>query len=167
MGLILLRMIAPCILAHLTCGKSKLPVTIFVSPLFCNLPLVFVVDRKIVSVEEGSEIVLKFVETAKDGAYGDMTWYKGSIDVDKRIATALHSTNFRAVYFNEYCSGRDQCRTTDKAALDTITGEMTIHNVAPIDDDYYYYAYSTINSGIQDIGKKYEIKVEVYGKFVQ
>ena len=167
MGLILLRMIAPCILSHLTCGKSKLPVTIFVSPLFCNLPLVFVVDRKIFSVEEGSEIVLKFVETAKDGAYGDMTWYKGSIDVDKRIATALHSTNFRAVYFNEYCSGSDQCRTTDKAALDTITGEMTIHNVAPIDDDYYYYAYSTINSGIQDIGKKYEIKVEVYGKFVQ
>ena len=71
------------------------------------------------------------------------------------------------MYFNEYCSENDQCRTTEKAALDTITGEMTIQNVAPTDDDYYYYTYSTINGGSQDMGKKYEIKVEVYGKFVQ
>ena len=108
------------------------------------------------SAEEGQQIQLSFAEPARSGVYENIEWYKGLKQSDMRIAAVSHSS--------EFCSVNSPCRLSNKGVLDPTTGDMTINSVEIMDEDYYYYYFSTYGRVAIDTGDKYEIKVEVYGK---
>ena len=129
--------------------------------------LIYFADSQVVSAEEGSQLQLKFAEPASSGVYENIIWYKGMKQGDRRIATVLHSSSDQAQYFNEYCAEISRCQNSNKGVLDPNTGTMTINSVEITDEDHYYYYFSTYGDVTKDTGEKYEIKVEVYGKFSQ
>ena len=116
------------------------------------------------SAEEGQQVQLSFAEPTRSGVYENIEWYKGLKQSDMRIAAVSHSSSDQAQYFNEYCSVNSPCRLSNKGVLDPTTGDMTINSVEIMDEDYYYYYFSTYGRVAIDTGDKYEIKVEVYGK---
>ena len=121
-------------------------------------------DRQVVTAEEDSKLQLSFIEPATNVQYEKIEWYKGLKQPEGRIAMVLHSLSDQAQYFNQYCSANSPCQSSDKGVLDSKTGTMTIHSVNIIDEDFYYYYFSTYGRVTQDTGEKYEIKVEIFGK---
>ena len=122
-------------------------------------------DRKITSVEEGSQLQLSFVLPATTDNYNKIEWYKGSKKDENIICSVVHSSRDQAQYFSEFCAGASPCRSSRKGVLDPNTGVITINSAEIRDQDYYYYFFSTYNDVSQDTGDEYEIKVEVHGEW--
>ena len=113
-----------------------------------------------ITVQDKSQLTLKFEEPAASETYEQITWYKGSTYGGDRIVFYISGMVY---YYNEYCSGSSRCSTSEKGSLNTDTGEFTMNGVELSDDDYYYYKFYAPDSSV-DTGVKYEYSLEVYGE---
>ena len=126
----------------------------------------YVTDDVILKVEEESEFVLSFTEPGSGEAYQDITWYKDGIDnTDYRIVFLRPTVNNGdPYYYNDYCSGSSPCDSSSKGKLNVDTGDFTVYKAALPDAGFYYYDFF-INGGAPNTGDKYQICLDVYGKF--
>ena len=127
--------------------------------------LCIISDPELLRPHENESVELVFTEPATEGLYEDITWSKGATgSSDTRIVFVLASVRQgKPRYYNEYCSSSSPCESSEKVELDLDTGSLTINKVQLSDEDYYYYFfYSNTKS---DTGHKYEIQIEVHGKY--
>ena len=109
---------------------------------------------------------LVFTEPGSEGSYEEIKWYKGQTGSSAYRLVFVHSyvNGGEPKYYNEYCSGSSPCYSSEKVELNVDTGNITINKVQLSDEGYYYYKFY-INGGVSDTGHKYEIRLEVHGKY--
>ena len=115
--------------------------------------------------EENTKVVLNFTEPGSGGSYEEITWSKDRTGSSTYRIVFVHpvATEGEPLYYDEYCSGSNQCNTSSEVELNVDTGELTIYSVSVSDEGFYYY-YFYIESGTVDTGRKYEIELKIYGK---
>ena len=111
---------------------------------------------------------LEFPEPGSGGPYEEITWYKNQTGASAYRIVFVHSSatggESEYSYYREYCSGSSPCYSSEKVELNVDTGNITINKVQLSDEGYYYYKFY-INGGVSDTGHKYEIRLEVHGKY--
>ena len=119
-------------------------------------------------MEEKEKLLLNFKEPASEGTYKDITWSKNLTGNSNYRVVFLNSALNGGVplYGDEYCAGTGKCNISTRVKLNVATGELTIYSTEISDEGFYYYFFH-INGGTSDTGHKYEIHMEVYGKYVE
>ena len=107
-----------------------------------------------------------FTEPGSGGSYEEIEWSKGATgsSFTRIVFVRPAVTAGEPLYYNEYCSGSSPCNLSEKVELNVDTGSITINKVQISDEDFYYYHFY-IDGGTADTGHKYEIRLEVHGKY--